>query len=317
MLRPPSALVLMIFAALGAARAGHPDALHPTFTLVPVILGGWFINATVLNDLSDEAIDRVNLASARGRPLVSGAATRRGLWIFGMSAAGVALSTAWLLDWRVAAVVLAGIGLNVAYSWPPVRLSARGAVASVVLPFGYVWVPYLVGAFSIRSELPASDLLLLLALHIMFVGRIVLKDFRDVHGDHLHGKKTFLLHHGRNATCMLAAACWIAGSTLLVVVTPLPFMLSTVVAAFAGCAIHALVHLAHETDQTAEQVIIGAQAHAGRGLALLLLAHYAMLDKGWGTSAQVLVTLGFAMVFIGLYGATMSERERVEAIRAY
>lgn len=79
MLRPPVAAVLILSAALGMAPSGRADGQHPLFTTVALIVAGWFINATVLNDLGDEAIDRVNLVNARGRPLVSGVATRRRL----------------------------------------------------------------------------------------------------------------------------------------------------------------------------------------------------------------------------------------------
>ena len=60
------------------------------------------------------------------------------------------------------------------------------------------------------SESP--DLALLAALYVGFVGRIVLKDFRDVVGDRLFGKRTFLVRHGRRTTCVLSAACWVGGT---------------------------------------------------------------------------------------------------------
>ena len=58
MIRPPVALVIFLFAAIGVAQAGRGDALHPLFTVIPLILAGWFVHATVVNDLNDEAIDR-------------------------------------------------------------------------------------------------------------------------------------------------------------------------------------------------------------------------------------------------------------------
>src|SRR4029077_4451612 len=72
MIRPPTAAVLILFSARGLAPEGKADGVRPLFTTVLVIIAGWFINATVLNDLGDEPIDRVNLQNARGRPLVSG-----------------------------------------------------------------------------------------------------------------------------------------------------------------------------------------------------------------------------------------------------
>jgi 4-hydroxybenzoate polyprenyltransferase len=97
LLRPPVAAVVLLFAALGQAQVGVPDAIHPLFTTVLVILGGWFVNAAVLNDLADERIDRVNLAGARGRPLVSGHATRRELLAVGVGAAAVAIGVVFVV----------------------------------------------------------------------------------------------------------------------------------------------------------------------------------------------------------------------------
>ena len=57
--------------------------------------------------------------------------------------------------------------------------STRGMVAAL-LPAAYVAVPYLVGIFSVRASLRAVELVLLGGLYVGFVGRILLKDFRDV-----------------------------------------------------------------------------------------------------------------------------------------
>src|SRR5205085_10765826 len=126
MVRPPVAVVIFLFAAIGTAEAGRAGALHPLSTVIPVILAGWFVHATVLNDLGDEAIDRVNLPAARGRPLVTGDATSEGLARMGRLAGGVALVAALALDGRAGAVVAAGLGLNAACSRRPLRVRDRG-----------------------------------------------------------------------------------------------------------------------------------------------------------------------------------------------
>ena len=126
MVRPPVTLVLLLFAALGLGTAGAADGFHPLFTTVLVVVGGWFVNATVLNDLADKDIDRINLANARGGPLVSGDASRAELLALGIGAGLVALVVGTAVDWRVGAVVAAGLALNAAYSVPPVGSPARG-----------------------------------------------------------------------------------------------------------------------------------------------------------------------------------------------
>jgi 4-hydroxybenzoate polyprenyltransferase len=51
-------------------------------------------------------------------------------------------------------------------------------------------------------------------------GRILLKDFRDVHGDAMFGKRTFLVRHGRGVTCAVSACCWTAGTAVILAAAP-------------------------------------------------------------------------------------------------
>ncbi len=317
MIRPPVAVLLLLFAALGMAPAGRADGFHPLFTTVLLIVGGWFLHATVLNDLADEAIDRVNLAAARARPLVSGDATRRQLLVLGNIAGLLALVVAWATNWRVGVVVLAGLALNVAYSLPPARISHRGAIASLMLPLGYVALPYLVGALSVQPALRSSDLVLLAGLYIVFIGRILLKDFRDVTGDDLFGKRTFLLRHGREATCMASAVCWVVGTATLFALVPVQSLVVAVFGAYLACALHGLRRLATTRGHVPEQVTIGAIAQVGRGMAVTLLAHFTMLRKGWSPAQRGVVTLTLAILFVGTYLVTLAQRDRVLAIRPY
>ena len=319
MVRPPVALVLLLFAALGLASAGAGDGFHPLFTTVLVVVGGWFVNATVLNDLADEDIDRINLAAARGRPLVSGHATRRELLALGIAAGALALVVGTTVDWRVGAVVAAGLALNAAYSLPPVRLCSRGALASLLLPLGYVAVPFLVGALTVRHSVGGRQLALLAGLYVAFIGRIILKDFRDVQGDELYGKRTFLLRHGREATCRASAACWVLGTLMLLALVPVRSMLVAAFVVYVGCAVHGLRRLAVATDHAEEQVTIVAIAQVGRGMCITLLAHLTMVAEGWTPGRQAVAVLVLATLFAAAYASTVSQRLRVPAalIRPY
>ena len=317
MIRPPVALVIFLFAAIGVAQGGRGDALHPLFTVVPLILAGWFVHATVVNDINDEAIDRVNLGNARGRPLVSGDATPRQLRLLGRTAAVVALVTAFAVNWRVGAVITAGLALSTAYSRPPLRLCDRGALASLVLPSGYVAVPFLVGLLSVQSTVGARELVLLAGLYLSFIGRILLKDFRDARGDAMFGKRTFLVRHGPARTCGVSAVCWAAGSATMLLLFPWRSLIVASFAALLVCALHGLRRLAATDGHVAQQVVIGAIAQSGRGMGLVLLAHLTMAGNGWNPTAQALVVVVLAVLYAGMYAATLSERERVLAIRPY
>ena len=307
MVRPPVAVVILLFAAIGVAQGGHGDTLHPLFTVVPLILAGWFVHATVLNDLGDEAIDRVNLGNARGRPLVSGDATGGELRALGRAAAAVALLAAIAVDWRVALVVAAGLAVNAAYSVPPLRLCQRGAVAPLLLPTGYVAVPYLVGLLGVQPSIGRDDLVLLLGLYVTFVGRIMLKDFRDVEGDAMFGKRTFLVRHGRQATCAASAACWTAGVVLLLLL-PWSSLLLGSFAVLLACALHGLRRLAATTDRLAQQLVIGAIAQTGRGMGIVLLAHLTMTSEGWSAGVHALVILVLSLLFAAMYKTSLQGR---------
>jgi 4-hydroxybenzoate polyprenyltransferase len=317
MVRPPVAVILLLFAALGMAAAGRPDSLDPVLGAVVVVVAGWFVHATVLNDRADEAIDRVNLPNAPGRPLVAGLATRGQLLVLGNGAGVVALAVGLALDWRVAAVVAAGLVLSWAYSMPPLRISSRGAVASLLLPLGYVALPFLVGWLAVRpAGLDRTGLALLGGLYVTFVGRIVLKDFRDVRGDALYGKRTFLLRHGARATCRFSAACWIVGSASILLLAPWQSLLTLVLALYLGGALVALSRLAAAPAlSTAERAAIAAVAVVGRAMAITLLAHYSMVNEGWPAGRSALVLGVLAAVFSAKYAATLAVRHREPALR--
>ena len=313
MIRLPVALLLVLFAAVGLALGGHPDGSHPLFTTVLLILGGWFVNATVLNDLADEAIDRVNLKNARGRPLVSGEATRVQLLILGLLAGGAALVVAWMVNWRVGTVITVGLFLNIAYSFRPLRLSDRGLIAVILLPLGYVALPFLVGVFSVQPTLGPRDMAILAGLYISFMGRIVLKDFRDEEGDKLFGKRTFLIRYGREHTCIFSATCWIVGVLALIAISPLQPTLILVFAVYSGFVLHGLYLLARTERFESAQVVIGAIANVGRGMGITLLAHLTMVARGWPLADQALIHVAIASVFVVLYLETVAQRETVDA----
>ncbi len=315
MLRPPVALALFSFLGLGMAQAAGHDPSREGLTLVAVLVlvAAWFVNATVLNDLADEDIDRVNLADARGRPLVSGDATPAELRTLGRGCGLVALAVGFALDWRVGLVVAAGLALNAAYSVRPVRLSDRGAVASMALPLGYVCVPYLAGTLAVdRAGLDRQGLLLLAGLYVVFIGRILLKDFRDVAGDAEFGKRTFLLRHGRRATCRLSAGCWVAGSATVFLLVPARSLLVVVFAGYLAAALYGLRLLERADGHASEQVTVAAVARMGLAMVVTLTAHYSL-----GGSGTAVVVLSIAAFFAVVYGTALRDRHRVVAIRPY
>ncbi|MEO8329985.1 MAG: hypothetical protein ABI586_08275, partial [Candidatus Nanopelagicales bacterium] len=174
-----------------------------------------------------------------------------------------------------------------------------------------------VGLLACRAEITPRDLTLLAGLYVAFVGRILLKDFRDVTGDEMFGKRTFLLRHGRRVTCLCSASCWIAGTMALLLLFPWWSALVVTSCLLLACALYGLNFLAAATSPLDEQVIIGAIAQAGRGLGVVLLAQLTMVDKGWSGVALSLVIVAVAGAFVGLYAVAINDRERVLELRPF
>jgi hypothetical protein len=171
--------------------------------------------------------------------------------------------------------------------------------ASLLLPAGYVAVPYLVGVIAGRGSVQPGDLVLLGGLYVGFIGRILLKDFRDVRGDALFGKRTFLVRHGRRRTCQLSAACWVAGTAALAAVRQPTWTLAGAWGAQLIVALWLLRALSVERSARRDEALVSAIAVVGRGMVLALLAHFSMTDAGWPARAYLAVIGMLATVTLG------------------
>lgn len=151
----------------------------------------------------------------------------------------------------------------------------------------------------------AGDLPLLAALYIGFVGRIILKDFRDLRGDALFGKRTFLVRHGRVWTCRVSALCWVAAAVLLVSTRPgvTPAYVLTTAAGTAG-ALVLLRDLARDRGHRRDEWAISALAIVGRGLVLVLAVDLAAPAAGWPAQLTATVIVALASV-LGRQAARM------------
>ena len=298
MLRPPVLLLLVLYAACGLAVAGSASSwalVRAVLVLLPFLV--W---SAVVNDLADARIDAVNLPDDARRVLAGGRAHRGQLRAVAAVALAATLAAAAWLGPVALLVAAAGVAVSTAYSVGPVRLAERGAVASLSLPALYVAVPYLLGALAGRGEVRATDLPFLGALYVGFVGRIVLKDFRDVRGDTLFGKRTFLVRHGRVATCRFSAACWVAASALALLLSP-HRTVTTAVGTLLGtvAAVHLLRVLAADPGHRREEWVVSALAIVGRGTVLVLLAPLAGSAAGTPPLVTDLLAAGVVVLTLG------------------
>ena len=277
--RPAVIVLLAMFTATGLAETGHGQS-KVLLARALVVVCAFLLFSVACNDLADEAIDRVNLPGQR--PLAAGALGRAEFAVIGVVAGMVALGASAALRWQAVVVTAAGLAISAGYSLRPVRLADRGAAAAMVLPACYVGVPYLIGIFAAQGSLRSGDLFLLAGLYLGFIGRILLKDFRDVRGDALFGKRTFLVRHGRRWTCAFSACSWTAGTVVILAAVHRPT--AALLAAEAGClggALWLLRKLAAAPGARRDECLISAIAIIGRGMVLLVFAHLSMTEAGW------------------------------------
>jgi 4-hydroxybenzoate polyprenyltransferase len=278
--RPAVVILVGMFTVIGLAQAGRPnDGVLLAKALTAVVAS--LVFAVAVNDLADERIDRVNLPADTRRPLVAGTGTRVEMTVVAAVSAALAVAASFLLYWPAPLIVAGGLALTAAYSLRPVRIADRGVIAPMLLPAGYVAVPYLLGFFAVRGSVDRTDLFLLAGLYAGFIGRIVLKDFRDVRGDALFGKRTFLVRHGRRPTCFLSATFLVLGVAMLPFVRGLSVALVVAYAVFLVVTLALLWSLARSTGARRDSAIIAAIAIFGRGMLVTLYAHFAMLAAGW------------------------------------
>jgi 4-hydroxybenzoate polyprenyltransferase len=138
----------------------------------------------------------------------------------------------------------------------------------MVLPAGYVAVPLLTGLFAAGGEATGRNLAVLAAAYVGFVGRILLKDFRDVVGDRLLGKRTFLVRSGQRVTCSAAAACWVAGSLVTRTVAHPGAALDLAYALRVVVVLGLLTLLARAAHPHVQTALVFSTAVLGRGLVL-------------------------------------------------
>lgn len=223
-LRPMTTLLVLLHVALAWALFTGGDSPVPPVGAALAALGlvaAWYAHAVAVNDLSDVEVDRINLATAsqrRDRPLLNASTTPRLLWGLVVALSVVQLVLAWLVAWWLVPVTAVMVVLNGVYSLPPFRLSARGAVAQVCLPIGYVVFPSLVSLGLATGGGPVAPPggvavpgLVLLGLAVVFCGRLFAKDIRDEVGDRATGKRTFLVRHGLAVTLRVCGVVMLSG----------------------------------------------------------------------------------------------------------
>ena len=288
MLRPRTVLMMLLFAAIGDAATKQTSEYDYRLALIPILLGCLFIGATTVNDIADEEIDKINLASDKRRPLAVASAQKKHLRILNIIAFVVSLLIAVAIKPVLLILVLFASGLGYIYSMPPIKISHRGFLAPLLLPINYVLLPFLVGASLHTGGWNGQVGVLLLGLYVSFIGRIILKDFRDIKGDTMFGKRTFLVRHGAKKTCLVAGIAWVFGDMIVssIFITKEP-MLVVLLQPFVGSIIFTLYKLSDENQLQRQLTLVNLVGRLGNSVALSILTvlsirfyHYGPMKDG-------------------------------------
>ena len=301
MLRYRVALMLGLFFALGLAW--HQGAAQLRWTYLPGLaaLASSYICATCLNDVADREIDAVNHAGHKGRPLVTGEATPGQLQLLAVAAAALAMALGALMGPLALLLILASLAVNVTYSLPPFKLSHRFAFAPVLLALAYVLIPFQLGAAAADGTGRPGELLFLAGLLLLFLARILLKDFRDRAGDARYSKPTLLLRHGKTATCAVSGIALLAGDVWICLGLRPDWPVAGVVQVFVAGIALLLLQLWRTGESEAEQAAIGLGARLGNGLLLTILAWLVMEASGSPPPVQ----LAFGVLLLAAYGGSV------------
>jgi 4-hydroxybenzoate polyprenyltransferase len=297
LLRYRVAVMIILFMLLGAAWHRGLAAIDASLLLIILALASSYVSATSVNDISDREIDEINHPDDRGRPLVTGAARTADLWILFGASSVLAVAVSLAAGPAAAGIMLLSVVIGALYSLPPARLSYRTFLAPLTLAVAYVCIPYWAGVVVAGGSLGTVDLPLLVALYLLFAGRIILKDFRDREGDAAFGKPTFLLKYGKGATCLVSLCALCAGDALLVASLADRWWLAVLLQLYVVSVVIMLFRLYRVSSRKDEQLSIGVGAKMGNGLLATLLGVLILANQDADWSTQVIFGLALTALY--------------------
>ena len=316
MLRYRIAALLLPFMLLAPALHERLNGFRWTYVAAVLALFASYVVATCLNDVFDVDIDRINHPGAKDRPLVSGDATRGQLLFLAAGFAVVALVASATIGAAATTIVVVSMLLNVAYSVPPLRLCARAIPAPLVLGIAYVAVPYGLGLSAAGVAADLRDARVVACFVILFVGRMLLKDFRDRRGDAAFGKRTFLLTYGKRSTLLAVLICVLAGDALLLSALPQNAVLVALVETYFAAIVLQLYRLSHVSDVDDERTAIALGARMGNAVVLTWLGVALLEGAGASGMEQSMFALLLAAMFWSVFAYLSLKSELPAAVNA-
>lgn len=297
MLRFRTVVLMITFSTIGYEAVNPSRTIPLKLVWVAIMLGSLYISATCFNDAADIDIDKINLKGDLSRPLITTNVTARQLQALGVIALGLAIIAAVLVNPLYLLLVAMGIVLNICYSVPPVRMSHRGILASLWLSVSYVVLPFLAGIFIANKPISHQTWYLLVGMYAGFVGRILLKDFRDYEGDKKFNKLNFLVRHGPAATSLASAIAWGIGDLILSGLFYSRFPLMVILfQPLSLILFYQLYLLAHEKKYKRKLAEVAVVGRMGNAVTLALLAALTLQAFDYGTAQNNLIIIGVALI---------------------
>lgn len=299
MLRYRVAVLLLMFLLIGIAVHEKITVFSYDYVLASLALLFSYVSATTINDIIDVKIDRINHPHGKGRPLVSKKASKKELYVLNIITSVLAVLMVVPIGWKAVMVMLLSLSISYIYSLDPIKISHRTHLAHIFLSVAYVIVPYSLGVFTISEWYVPIDYFFMGAFTILFFGRIILKDFRDVKGDLKYGKPTFLIVYGKNITCLISVISVIFGNIMIISLSSIYLGYEIfVLQIFFFCIYFMSYRLwkAESKEKEQEAIVIGAKM--GNGLILTLLGLLALHEYNAASSFSLFYSLLTMTMFL-------------------
>ncbi|MCL5427573.1 MAG: UbiA family prenyltransferase [Candidatus Marsarchaeota archaeon] len=186
-----SSLIMLAGAFLAA------PAFPSTWTLLGITAVALFtyMAGGTLNDIFDVEIDKLNMPY---RVSKQKGISRKEAFIFAIILFSLSSLISILLSVKFWIIILVYTVFTIAYSWPPISFVKRGYLAQLELAFTAVLLSGYAGAVLVLNtyQVPLLTLFAFGSLTLLFSFIFIIKDFKDVKGDKVGGKRTLALRIG-------------------------------------------------------------------------------------------------------------------------
>ncbi|MBN2202797.1 MAG: UbiA family prenyltransferase [Candidatus Aenigmarchaeota archaeon] len=219
--RPWNSLSVILLSLLGFILYSSSIELWSVFVLTVVVFL-IYNGSSAINDLFDMKVDSINMPF---RPLERGSIKAKDVMIFCALCYVLGNAIALLISFNFFVSILIMSTVSIFYSAPPISLKDRIFLGNLGLGFVSMFTTLYAGYVMSTNSLIMSSQLLLQAtsLTLLFSFFSILKDFKDIGGDNIHGKKTVVTRLGAKKASMLN----ILGTSVFFLTTILIFYLTS------------------------------------------------------------------------------------------